>query len=94
MAHYRALGRLPRQRHTQLRDDDGHLFREELMGEEGFSSDSSLLYHRGVPSAIVDSQVWDLPDQTRTPNPTARAPAPSRVDGWCWATTTSGSATS
>ena len=68
MAHYRALGRLPRQRHTQLRDDDGHLFREELMGEEGFSSDSSLLYHRGVPSAITDSTVWDLPDQTRTPN--------------------------
>ena len=32
------------------------------MGEEGFSSDSSLLYHRGVPSAIVDSQVWELPD--------------------------------
>lgn len=68
MAHYRALGRLPRQRHTQLRDDDGHLFREELMGEEGFSSDSSLLYRRGVPSAIVDSQVWELPDQARTPN--------------------------
>ena len=68
MAHYRALGRLPRQRHTQLRDDDGHLFREELMGEEGFSSDSSLLYHRGVPSAITDSQVWELPDQSRTPN--------------------------
>ena len=38
------------------------------MGEEGFSSDSSLLYHRGVPSAIVDSQVWELPDQSRTPN--------------------------
>ena len=68
MAHYRALGRLPRQRHTQLRDGDGHLFREELMGEEGFSSDSSLLYRRGVPSAITDSRVWDLPDQSRTPN--------------------------
>ena len=38
------------------------------MGEEGFSSDSSLLYHRGVPSAIVASEVWELPDQTRTPN--------------------------
>ena len=38
------------------------------MGEEGFSSDSSLLYHRGVPSAIVDSQVWELPDLTTTPN--------------------------
>ena len=25
------------------------------MGEEGFSSDSSLLYHRGIPSAIVDA---------------------------------------
>ena len=68
MAHYRALGRLPRQRHTQMRDEDGHLFREELMGEEGFSSDSSLLYHRGVPSAITDSQVWEVPDQSRTPN--------------------------
>jgi len=68
MAHYRALGRLPRQRHTQLRDEDGQLFREELMGEEGFSSDSSLLYHRGVPSAITSSEVWELPDQTRTPN--------------------------
>ena len=68
MAHYRALGRLPRQRHTQMRDDDGQLFREELMGEEGFSSDSSLLYHRGVPSAITDSTVWEPPDQSRTPN--------------------------
>ena len=38
------------------------------MGEEGFSSDSSLLYHEGVPSAIVDSQVWELPDLCTTPN--------------------------
>jgi homogentisate 1,2-dioxygenase len=68
MAHYRSVGAVPPKRHTQARDPDGNLYREELMGEEGFSSDSSLLYHRGVPSAIVDSQVWDLPDQTRTPN--------------------------
>jgi homogentisate 1,2-dioxygenase len=38
------------------------------MGEEGFSSDSSLLYHVGVPSAIVDSQPWQLHDLTTTPN--------------------------
>ena len=38
------------------------------MGEEGFSSDSSLLYHAGVPSAIVDSQVWELPDLATSPN--------------------------
>ena len=68
MTYYRQVGEVPRQRHTQHRDADGHLFREELMGEEGFSSDSSLLYHRGVPSAIVDSQVWELRDQRLTPN--------------------------
>src|SRR4051794_34145909 len=38
------------------------------MGEEGFSSDSSLLYHAGVPSAIVASEVWELGDQSTTPN--------------------------
>jgi homogentisate 1,2-dioxygenase len=68
MAYYRACGDLPPKRHTQHRGPDGNLFYEELMGEEGFSSDSSLLYHRGVPSAITASEVWDLPDQTRTPN--------------------------
>jgi homogentisate 1,2-dioxygenase len=68
MAYYRSVGSVPSKRHIQHRDEDGDLYREELMGEEGFSSDSSLLYHRGVPSAIVDSQVWDLPDQARTPN--------------------------
>ncbi|NYD56520.1 homogentisate 1,2-dioxygenase [Nocardioides marinisabuli] len=68
MAYYRRLGEVPGKRHTQLRDPEGALYREELMGEEGFSSDSSLLYHRGVPSALVATEVWELPDQTRTPN--------------------------
>ncbi|GAA1478041.1 homogentisate 1,2-dioxygenase [Nocardioides aestuarii] len=66
--YYRQVGTVPPKRHTQHRDPEGHLYREELMGEEGFSSDSSLLYHRGVPSAIVDSQVWELGDQALTPN--------------------------
>ncbi len=68
MAYYRRLGTVPPQRHTQHRDPEGRLYREELMGEEGFSSDSSLLYHRGVPSAILHSAVWELPDQARIPN--------------------------
>lgn len=68
MPHYRSVGELPKQRHTQLRDDSGRLRYEELMGEEGFSSDSSLLYHVGVPSALVDAQAWELGDQSRTPN--------------------------
>src|SRR6478752_10375768 len=68
MPYYRRVGSVPPKRHTQHRDAEGRLYYEELMGEEGFSSDSALLYHRGVPSAIVGSEVWDLPDQTRTPN--------------------------
>ena len=68
MAYYRQVGTVPRKRHTQFRAPDGRLHYEELMGEEGFSSDSALLYHRGVPSAIVDSQVWELPDLATTAN--------------------------
>ncbi len=68
MAYYRQVGTVPPKRHTQFRSDEGALRYEELMGEEGFSSDSSLLYHRGVPSAIVDSRVWELPDLATTAN--------------------------
>ncbi|HEU5026332.1 MAG TPA: cupin domain-containing protein [Spirillospora sp.] len=68
MAHYRRVGDVPPKRHTQHRDASGRLYFEELMGEEGFSSDSSLLYHREIPSAIVDSRPWDVPDPSTTPN--------------------------
>jgi homogentisate 1,2-dioxygenase len=68
VAYYRQVGEVPPKRHIQFRDDSGALLYEELMGEEGFSSDSSLLYHRGVPSAIVDSTVWELPDQSTQAN--------------------------
>jgi homogentisate 1,2-dioxygenase len=68
MAYYRRVGDVPATRHTAFRDGSGGLRFEELMGEEGFSSDSSLLYHRGVPSAIVDSRVWELPELTTEAN--------------------------
>src|SRR5215471_16985034 len=68
MAYYRQRGSVPPKRHTQHRTPDGGLYYEELMGEEGFSSDSSLLYHRDLPSAIVDARTWRLPDQTTIPN--------------------------
>ncbi len=60
MPYYRAVGEISRKRHTQFRNAASALLFEELVGEEGFSSDSSLLYHRGLPSAIVDSQAWAL----------------------------------
>ncbi|WP_405134390.1 homogentisate 1,2-dioxygenase [Nocardia sp. NBC_01388] len=68
MTFYRQVGAVPPKRHTQHRDEQGQLYYEELMGEEGFSGDSSLLYHRGLPPAIVDSTVWALPDQRTSPN--------------------------
>ncbi|MDT0260736.1 homogentisate 1,2-dioxygenase [Jatrophihabitans lederbergiae] len=68
MAYYRSVGAVPPKRHTQHRDPAGTLYFEELMGEEGFSSDSSLLYHRNIPSALMDVRRWQLPDQGTVPN--------------------------
>jgi homogentisate 1,2-dioxygenase len=68
MAHYQRVGIVPAKRHTQHRDETGRLYYEELMGEEGFSSDSSLLYHVGIPSAMVDARTWDLPDLSTVAN--------------------------
>ncbi|KQS56761.1 homogentisate 1,2-dioxygenase [Geodermatophilus sp. Leaf369] len=68
MAFYRQVGSVPPKRHTQHRRPDGGLYSEELMGEEGFSSDSSLLYHRGIPSSLVDARPWELPDQSLVAN--------------------------
>ncbi len=68
MAYYRRCGQVPPKRHTQHRTPEGGLHYEELMGAEGFSADSSLLYHRHIPSAVVDATPWELPDLTTTPN--------------------------
>ncbi|HLS14205.1 MAG TPA: homogentisate 1,2-dioxygenase domain-containing protein [Beutenbergiaceae bacterium] len=68
MAYYRSMGNVPPKRHTQHRDEAGALYYEELMGEEGFSSDSSLLYHRNIPSAVADTQIWDLGDMSTVSN--------------------------
>jgi homogentisate 1,2-dioxygenase len=46
----------------------GHVCVEELVGEEGFSGPSSLLYHRHSPSAVVAIEAADLPTPTFTPN--------------------------
>ncbi|MFD8492575.1 homogentisate 1,2-dioxygenase [Amycolatopsis sp. NPDC059657] len=55
MPYYRRVGEIPHKRHTQFRNPEGGLYAEELMGVEGFSNDSALLYHRGLPTAIVDA---------------------------------------
>ena len=56
MPYYRVAGEIPGKRHVRFRRPDGGLYSEELMGEEGFVSDSSLLYHTHPPTAIVKSE--------------------------------------
>ena len=73
MAHYQRMGSVPHKRHTQHRQPSsrgkqGALYYEELMGEDGFSSDSSLLYHRNIPSTIADAREWAVGDLSTTPN--------------------------
>jgi homogentisate 1,2-dioxygenase len=68
MPYYRRVGEVPPKRHTQFRQPDGSLYAEELMGQEGFSSDSSLLYHRYLPTAIVAAEPYQPAPQTRRPN--------------------------
>ncbi|NHO84980.1 homogentisate 1,2-dioxygenase [Micromonospora sp. CMU55-4] len=68
MPYYRSVGDVPRKRHTQFRQPDGTLYAEELVGQEGFSSDSSLLYHRHAPTAILAAEEYAPPTVTRVPN--------------------------
>jgi homogentisate 1,2-dioxygenase len=68
MPYYRQVGQIPPKRHTQFRQPDGGLYAEELMGVEGFSSDSALLYHQHLPTAIVDAAVYDEPEVATVPN--------------------------
>jgi homogentisate 1,2-dioxygenase len=48
---YLSSGRVPRKRHTQVRDD-GRLLVEEVMGYEGFSGNESILYHLHSPCRL------------------------------------------
>jgi homogentisate 1,2-dioxygenase len=68
MPHYRRVGEVPPKRHTRFPKPDGGLHAEELMGEEGFSSDAALLYHRNLPTAIVAAEAVDAPPAVLSPN--------------------------
>jgi homogentisate 1,2-dioxygenase len=68
MPYYHRVGEVPPKRHTQFRGPDGQLYAEELMGTEGFSSDSSLLYHRHAPTRLVAAETVPEPDDGLAPN--------------------------
>jgi homogentisate 1,2-dioxygenase len=69
MAYYRSVGDVPRKRHSQFRGSDGRLRTEELVGEQGFFHESSLLYHRNLPNLLVAAEPVDVPALTSGPLP-------------------------
>ena len=52
MPYYHRLGQIPHKRHTQFRKPGGGLYREEVMGLEGFSGIQSILYHHFLPPRV------------------------------------------
>jgi homogentisate 1,2-dioxygenase len=52
MPTYHRLGDVPRKRHTAFRGPSGQLYPEELVGNQGFTGPSSLLYHLRAPTAV------------------------------------------
>jgi homogentisate 1,2-dioxygenase len=70
MPHYRRVGDLPKKRHTAFRDSASHLRAEELMGLNGFSEESALLYHRHLPTAITSAELFETePDRLHANHP-------------------------
>ena len=49
---YQHLGSIPPKRHTQFRQPDGSLYKEEVVSSEGFSGIYSILYHINPPTRI------------------------------------------
>lgn len=50
--YYHRLGKIPPKRHTQFRQPDGTLYKEEVVSSEGFSGIYSILYHIHPPTRI------------------------------------------
>lgn len=49
---YQRMGSIPPKRHTQFRQPDNSLYREEVVSSKGFSGIYSILYHINPPTRI------------------------------------------
>lgn len=54
MPFYHTLGKIPRKRHTVMRQEHGGLYYEQLFGTIGFEGMSSLLYHIHRPTQVKE----------------------------------------
>ncbi len=67
MPHYHKLGKIPQKRHVQFKKPDGSLYKEQVIGTEGFSGVSSILYHINPPTKVktikgfteIKREVWE-----------------------------------
>jgi len=52
--YYQQRGKIPSKRHTQFRQPDGSLYKEELVTSKGFSGIYSILYHTHPPTRVKE----------------------------------------
>ena len=52
MPFYKTLGEIPRKRHIAFRKPGGGIYAEQLVGHEGFTGTSALLYHVHPPTTV------------------------------------------
>jgi homogentisate 1,2-dioxygenase len=55
--YYQRAGTIPHKRHTQFKKPDGGLYREEVMGLEGFHGIQSILYHHFLPPRVKHAEL-------------------------------------
>jgi len=62
MPFYHKLGKIPQKRHTQFRQPDGSLYKEELFSTIGFDSILANAYHINHPARIeeIDKEILDI----------------------------------
>lgn len=51
---YHRQGQIPHKRHVQFRQSNGGLYHEELVGTQGFSGVSALVYHLHPPTIVKE----------------------------------------
>jgi homogentisate 1,2-dioxygenase len=49
---YHTLGKIPRKRHIAFKKPGGGIYAEELVGHEGFTGTSALMYHIHPPTTV------------------------------------------
>lgn len=53
---YQQHGKIPHKRHVQFRRPTGELYHEELVGTQGFSGSSTLVYHLYPPTIVTKKE--------------------------------------